>query len=431
MLPKGIKYGNEVRITLKKGDITGILLQRSELLDDNHYNLKLPNGYNMGVAKEKVKAIAKIGEGATLEPVVPPLLKQNRKLPKIGVVTAGGTIVARLDYASGGVKYLADPRQLLAMCPIISSLAQIDQIKSPVRKDSSEIESDDWKKIANDVYSFVHDDDIAGVLVLIGTDSLHYSSAALSFMLRNLNKPVVLTYSHRSTDRASTDALLNLEAAVRVAISGIPAVLVVGHATSNDTLCQALRGTTVRKFHTSRRDGFRPVNDTPVAMIDKGVVDIRQRIAMPTEKPLLNDQFEKKIAFIHYVPNMDPGILDYYLRNGYTGAIISMLGLGQIAANDASNNWLGAIKDAIKQGMVICATAQTIYGALQPNVYATGRYLSASGVIYLGNMLSETAYVKLGCALGRWSSRKQVEQYMLSNIAGEFQEFLSYEAFLN
>jgi len=430
MLPKGIKYGNVVRIKLKDHTVEGILLPRSALSEEDHYNLKLESGYNMGVAVDQILSIEKV-EDSSLPKTPVAQVSMDKSLPKIGVVSAGGTIVSRLDYATGGVKYLADPRQLFVLSPKAARLAWFDDIKTPVKKDSAEFDSDDWKRIAKDVYDYLLDDSVKGILVLMGTDSLHYTAAAISFMVRNAHKPVVFTYSQRSTDRSSTDAVLNLEAAVRVALSGIPGVLVVGHASSNDTVCHVLRGTTVRKMHASRRDAFRPINDTPVALVENDVVRVLRQLTVPTDRPVLNEQFEKKIAFIQYVPNMDPDILRYYVKQGYTGAVISMLGLGQIAAEDASNNWLPAIKDAINHGMIICAAPQTMYGSLQPHVYATGRLLHKTGVIYLRNMLAETAYVKLGCALGRWASKKQIEQFMLTNIAGELQEMTQFDAFLN
>ena len=104
-----------------------------------------------------------------------------------------------------------------------------------------------------------------------------------------------------------------------------------------------------------------------------------------------------------------------------------MLGLGQIATSESRNNWVSKIKEIQKKGMVVCAASQTIYGRLDPLVYSTGRELLDSGVIYLEDMLAETALVKLGWVLGHkeWAKNKEeVMKKMLENVSGEFSDTL-------
>jgi len=255
---------------------------------------------------------------------------------------------------------------------------------------------------------------------------LHYTSAALSFFLKDLNKPVVLTYSQRSSDRASSDAALNLECAAIASISDIAEVMLVGHSNENDNFCYAMPGTKVRKLHSSRRDAFKVVNAEPIAKISPEYLQkLSKHNLRNKNKVKLDNKFEEKIALIKFYPGQNPDILDYYVKNKYRGIVIEMTGLGHIATtNEARLNWLPKLKEAQKKGLIICAAGQTIYGKLDPMVYSPGRELEKSGIIYLEDMLSETAFVKLGYVLAKTKNKEEIKKMMLTNIAGEINKRL-------
>ena len=162
----------------------------------------------------------------------------------------------------------------------------------------------------------LNDNNIKGVIITQGTDFLHYASAALSFFLRDLNKPVILTYSQRSIDRASSDAELNLQCSSLAAISDIAEVMVVGHATINDDFCYAIPGTKIRKIHSSRRDAFKVVNGKPFAKIfpDKIEIISPYRKRNNKGKVKVDSKFEEKVALVKIYPGQEPEILDYYLK---------------------------------------------------------------------------------------------------------------------
>ncbi|MDO8659952.1 MAG: Glu-tRNA(Gln) amidotransferase GatDE subunit D, partial [Candidatus Parcubacteria bacterium] len=179
----------------------------------------------------------------------------------------------------------------------------------------------------------------------------------------------------------------------------------------------------------SRRDAFKVVNSEPIAKIS---VEYLQKLSKHNlrnkNKVKLDDKFEEKIALIKFYPGQNPDILDYYVKNKYKGIIIEMTGLGHIAiTSEARLNWLNKLKEVQKKGIIICAAAQTIYGRLDPMVYSPGRELEKSGIIYLKDMLSETAFVKLGWVLGHpeWAkNRNIVKEKMLQNFANEINERL-------
>lgn len=422
------KPGDYVEVHLMHKIYEGVLLESPEN-EKEIILFKVNNGYNIGLNRNDVVEI-KVKKKFVEEEEVFDFEKDKEK-PNIGMVMVGGTISSQLDSKTGGVKWLTSPEKLFQFYPQIFKYANVTRIESPFKKDSGEMDYKDWKEMAKSVENLLNDPTISGVIVTHGTDSLHYTAAALSFFLRDLNKPVVLTYSQRSTDRASSDAALNLECASLVAVSDIAEVVLVGHANTNDEFCYVLRGTKVRKLHSSRRDAFKPVNANPIAKVYSGRIEFapgeKYNLKEPKRKFKLDNKFEEKIALVKYYPGQDPDILDYYINKEYKGIILEVMGLGQIAAKEARNNWIPKLKEAQRKGIIICATAQTIFGRLDPLVYSTGRELLKTGIVYLKDMHSETAFVKLGWVLGHseWAKNKNiVKEKMLENFNYEFSERL-------
>jgi glutamyl-tRNA(Gln) amidotransferase subunit D len=291
---------------------------------------------------------------------------------------------------------------------------------------SENMSSQHWITIAEHTKEMLNDPEISGVVITHGTDTLHYTSSALSFFLTDLKKPVVLTFSQRSIDRASSDAELNLECAVEFALSNCAEVVIVGHATQSDDYCYALRGTKVRKMHTSRRDTFRAVNCNPLAKVWPNKIEFLEKYnARSDGLTKIDSSFSDKVALVTFYPGQSPDILDYYLVQGYKGVIIAMTGFGHVATGNVEYSWESTLKRVIKQGMIVCATAQTVYGRLNSKVYSPGRMLEEIGVIYLEDMLSETALVKLGWVLGHKNWKGLVREKMLENFSEEFNPLLS------
>jgi glutamyl-tRNA(Gln) amidotransferase subunit D len=210
----------------------------------------------------------------------------------------------------------------------------------------------------------------------------------------------VLTYSQRSIDRASSDANLNLKCAALAAISDMAEVMIVGHASTNDDFCYAIAGTKVRKMHSSKRDAFKPINRKPFAKIYEDRIELLSEFRRRDKKKVLVDtKFEEKVGLVKFYPGQDPEILDHYVKNKYKGIILETVGLGHVATSGARLSWIKKLKEIQKKGLVVCAASQTIFGRLDPLVYVTGRELIDTGIIYLEDMLSEVAFVKLSWVL--------------------------------
>jgi len=357
--------------------------------------------------------------------------------PNVAMIITGGTIASRLDPKTGGVAPLDTPQSLFKFYPEIFESVNISKVEVPFMKASEDMDFKDWQKMARTIKKLLDDQNVKGVIVTHGTDFLHYTAAALSFFLRDLNKPVILTYSQRSIDRASSDANLNLQCSALAAVSDIAEVMLVGHASSNDDYCFAMPGTKVRKLHTSKRDAFKVVNGKPFAKIFPALLSVPPKSELGgnridilsghnlrnKNKIKLDLKFEDKVALGKVYPGQSPEILDYYVKKKYKGIVLELSGLGHAPTKRSRNGWTKKLKEVQKKGIVICAVAQCIYGRLDPLVYSNGRELLATGIIYLEDMLAETALVKLGWVLGHkeWAKDKEiVKEKMLHNFAHEF-----------
>ncbi len=411
--------GDEIVVKKKKGEERGVLLESHE---PGIILLKLKSGYNIGVKKrdiKSVKIVKKGKEGSEKEGKI----KMKGK-PRIEIIITGGTIASSLDVKTGGVKWLTSPSKFLNFYPEILDIVDV-KIVNPFMKASENMTGEDWVKLAKIVGRALNDSHVKGIIITQGTDFLHYTAAALSFFLE-VGKPVVLTYSQKSIDRGSSDARLNLRCAAQAAISDIAEVMLVGHANMNDDFCYALRGSKVRKMHTSRRDTFRPINCGPIAKVWPDKIELlgecKKRKKGKTRTDIV---FQDKVGLLKFYPGQDPKILDFYKK--YKGIVIEMSGLGHVIT-EGKNSWIPKLKELINKGMIVCAAAQTLYGRLNPLVYSPGRELEKLGVIYLEDMLPETALVKLGWVLGHKKlSKEKIKEMLLQNIAGEFNKRLGEE----
>jgi len=263
-----------------------------------------------------------------------------------------------------------------------------------------------------------------GVVITHGTDTLGYSSAALSFAFRGLPVPVIFVGSQRSSDRPSSDAATNLVGAVTAASRAPFAEVVLGmHETTSDRAVVFHRGTKVRKCHTSARYAFQSVNSQPLARLLDGKIemiakDYRKRGEETLE---IKDSFEEKVALVKFHPDFNPGIIDWLVDGGYRGIVLEGTGLGHINTGHYSS-----VERASQEGVYVGMTSQCIWGRVDMDVYTTGRELQEIGVEPLSDMLPETALVKLMWALGQSDDPDEVKALMRSNIAGEYSDRTVY-----
>ena len=423
-----INIGN--RISIKKGSHVheGLLMPRSGPGDNNSIVIKLDSGYNIGIRVEKgvkVKKSSKrepkkIKEEFDFENGKDKFkkVKFDAAKPNVSFITTGGTIVSRVDYKTGGVAPLEKPEELLTNVPELKNIINIKNVSSPFRKASEDFSYKEWQKLA--VLTAKELNKNEGVIITHGTDTMHFTSAALSFMLKNLSKPVVLVGSQRSSDRGSSDAAMNLICAAYASISNIAEVGICMHGSTDDQYCYFTRGTKVRKMHSTRRDAFRSINEPPIAKIHpNGKIDIMNNNYKKRNdsKVVADTKFEPKIALLKTYPGSDPEVLDFLIKKGYKGFVIEGTGMGHVPTN-ATKSWIPSIKKTINKEIPVVITTQTLYGRVNTKVYDNLRILfHDTGAIPGEDMLPETAYVKLGWVLGHAKKLEKVREMMLTNIA--------------
>ncbi len=411
------EVGDMIRITRNGEVYEGILIPRSEYGDEKHVVIKLKSGYNIGVRITPDTKLEKIGKGARPAFAAPPLPEQNPALPKVAIISTGGTIASRVDYRTGAVRPALTASDLYGVVPELADIARIDA-HILLSLFSENITPKHWTEIAKAVANQINQG-ANGVVIAHGTDTMGYTAAALSFALQNVPVPVILVGSQRSADRPSSDAATNLIGAVKTAAEAPFAEVVVAmHETTSDTSITINRGTKVRKCHTSRRDAFEPVNASPIAKIqDQKVTMLTHEYKKRNQAKMLalRPDFDEKVALVKFHPSMNPAIIDWFVEKGYKGLVIEGTGLGHIG-----NYCFEPIGNAIEHNVLVTMTSQCIWGRVNMNVYDSGRDLMALGVIPLEDMLPETALVKLMWIFGQTQNLEEAKKLLKENIAGEF-----------
>ncbi len=421
---KGVTVGSSVIVKTRGQEYKGIIMPRYELADDTHIVIKLNNGYNIGISIENILDIVSIDE------VAEDILDEQKTIAKssrgvsngahIALISTGGTIASKIDYRTGGVRAALTAEELHRMVPELGDIASIDSYVL-FQEYSENITCKHWSMMAENVKDMIAQG-YDGIIIAHGTDTMHYTSAALSFALQNLPVPVVLVGSQRSSDRPSSDAALNLiGATLFVSQADAAGVFIAMHATNSDDKIAVHIGTRVRKNHTSSRDAFKSIDINPIAIVDVNSrsININNNSSIVVSKrdkkrtPYVKSRFDERVALIKFYPNFDPGIIDHLVAKGYRGLIIEGTGLGHV-----SKYCFDSLRNAIEHNMLVYMTSQCIWGRLRMTVYDTGRDLLSIGVKPL-NMLSEVAYAKLSWALANFSL-DEAKEVMLKDIAMEF-----------
>jgi len=426
------KQGERVKIKTDKEEIEGILMPEEK----EFVVIKLDTGYNMGIDKKRVKAIHTISKKEEKKAEFPKE-KQKKDLPTITILHTGGTIASKVDYETGGVIARFEPEEILAMFPELKNIANI---KSRLVSNmfSENMRFGHYNILAKEIDKEIKTG-TDGVIITHGTDTMHYTSAALSFMLKDLPIPVILVGAQRSSDRGSSDAALNLISAAFFIASNkkFAEVAVCMHENTEDETCVILPGTKCRKMHSSRRDAFQAINVLPWARVDydkKQANYLRTGFNKTTAKKkaqVMPMKENLKTGIIYCHPNMHAE--QFKAFSGYDGLIIDGTGLGHAPVSETDKitkenaKIMKEIENLIKKGTIIAMATQTIFGAIDMNVYAPGRKLIEAGVI--GNycdMTAETAYIKLSWLLSNYPKEKAKELFG-QNLVGEISERLEYE----
>ncbi|MBS3925162.1 MAG: Glu-tRNA(Gln) amidotransferase subunit GatD [Nitrosarchaeum sp.] len=410
-----INVGDSVKIL---ADLTylGIVMPRYEHSDDKHLVLKLKSGYNIGLEIEKIKKIEIISSPKkNIEKIGN--VEKNTSLPKILLLSTGGTIASKVDYRTGAVTPVLSADELNSSVPELSKIANVDT-NVLFSEYSENIMPEHWLKIAEKLKEYATSD-YSGIIIAHGTDTMHYTSSFLSFALAGFPIPIALVGSQRSSDRASSDAALNLIGAVKFLIGcKTNGIYIVMHQDESDETIACHFGTRVRKNHTSKRGAFQTIgNDPAFIIVDEQIQRNTKNDFFKVKEFQPRIKINTKVALIKYHPGYDPSLLEKIIEMNYSGIIFEGTGLGHIGKIMYDN-----VKKANEKGIFLGMTSQCIDGRVRMTVYESGRDLLDLGIIPLENMIPEVALVKTMWAIGNFQDRDEIRKIMLENIASELSD---------
>ncbi|MCI5866905.1 MAG: Glu-tRNA(Gln) amidotransferase subunit GatD [Methanosphaera sp.] len=417
------------RISIIKPDIQyeGMLLEKPDNSDENTIIIKLDSGYNIGTDIKEAK-VEKIADGEKPNIQLDAVDKQlSDDKMNVTILSTGGTVASVIDYKTGAVHPAFTADDLLRATPELVDYANINA-EAIFNILSENMTPEIWMKTAESIYDEINNG-ADGIIIAHGTDTMHYTASALSFMI-DTPVPIILTGAQRSSDRPSSDAFMNLTSSLVAAKSDIAEVAICMHATEDDSYCNVIRGTNARKMHTSRRDTFRSINMDPLAKVQN------QKLRMYDEEVAynkrgsvelaLNNNLADKVALVKMYPGIETEVLDLYIDNGYDGIVIEGTGLGH-----CSDNLYDSIARANDEKIPVVITSQCVYGHTNLNVYSSGRRLLQNNVIPVGDMITETAYTKLLWAAGQTDDIAEIRSIMQTNLKGEMKDTLSQNYFRN
>jgi glutamyl-tRNA(Gln) amidotransferase subunit D len=421
-----VKDGDLVEAKKGKTVFSGYVIPSKE---KGLLTLKLKSGYNIGLELKSLDSVKRLG--SSKKPAKPPLKKIaiDSSLPMISILHTGGTIASRVDYRTGSVVSAFSPEDILSMFPELASIANFDS-KLIGHMWSHDLRFQHFSLIAKEIEKEFKKG-AKGVIIGIGTDNLAVTAAALAFALEKCPFPVVVVGAQRSSDRGSSDAEMNLVCAAEfVSKTDFAGVAICMHESTSDDCCVILPPCKTRKLHTSRRDAFKPVNDSPIARINYNSKEIefikKDYSRRSNEKMVVKPSFEERVALLKVTVNMFPEQFDFFSKKNFKGLVIEGTGLGHmpghtpdaITKKHSHQKFFSAIRALTKKAVVVMSS-QCLFGRVQMNVYSKGRDLQELGVIPGEDLLPETAFVKLAWLLGNYKDKNKVKELMTQNLRGE------------
>jgi L-asparaginase len=275
--------------------------------------------------------------------------------------------------------------------------------------DSANATADSWGEIARALHEHRADHD--GFVVLHGTDTMAYTSSALSFLLPSFGKPVVVTGSQIPIARTRSDGRQNLIGALQVAT--LPEVQEVSLLFGE----LLLRGNRATKIDASGLDAFESPRFPPLASIGIDILVNRDLVRSAEGEPRLTAGRLGEVAAVRLFPGFSASILANLCRPPLQGLVIEAYGAGNGPSNDQA--FLSEIAAATSQGIVVVVVTQCVRGSVQPGAYATGSALMRAGAVPGYDMTCEAALAKLSVLLGEGLDTATVMELMQRDIAGE------------
>ena len=323
---------------------------------------------------------------------------------KILLLTTGGTI-ASLPGGQG-----LEPQRSDVMERELDQLRTYYDItvRDVMCLDSSNIRPEEWQLMARDIFRGREGFD--GIVVSHGTDTMAYSASAVTFMLPDIDLPVVFTGSQLPLADMLSDGPENLRTAFAMAASGCPGVFLAFDR-------KVMLGCRAVKVRASGFSAFESVNARYAGRVsNQGLVLDRDVIRKPRGEAALKDQISKNVFLLKLTPGLNPAVFDMLAAMGYKGIVIEAFGLGGV---NVLHKGLRGIHRCLEDGISVVVTTQCLYDSSDLRVYQVGNKLLDLGVIQGRDMTSEAAMTKLMWAIGQGMDQHQIASLFETNLAGE------------
>lgn len=326
-------------------------------------------------------------------------------MKKILIINTGGTFSSE---ASGhGLAPAITGEEIRARLGMVSDEIFIEA-EDFCSLDSANIMPDDWVSIAKRIAESIADYD--GFIVIHGTDTLAYTSSMLSFMMQNIQVPVVVTGSQMPLNAPLSDAIMNLQCAVWMAASGVPGVFVAFDR-------KIMLGCRTSKVRTMSFNAFESINCPYVGEVNAFGLQLYTDRKPKMTRINLQTDYSDRIAVLKVFPGMDLDIFSFLQDHGYEGVYIEGFGLGGLPF--LRKDITAEIRKASDNGLPILVGSQCRYEGSDLSVYETGQRIIDCGGIPVYDMTQEAVVTKLMWVLGQTKKYDQVRWLFGSDLVGE------------
>ncbi len=303
-------------------------------------------------------------------------------MKKICLLSTGGTIVS--IQGKNGLQPAADGASLLSSVPELGEIADIDFIDL-LNLDSSNIHPCHWQEMARTVAKNRMRYD--GFIITHGTDTMAYSSAALYYMLENIDCPVVFTGSQLPLGTPDSDAPSNLMFAALAAASGHCGVFLAFGT-------RLIHGNAARKLYAENLSAFHSINRPNAAVLQNGTIHWEYSPIPPSAPFVLHDRLDESVSVLKLVPGTKPCLLKFLVDQGCHAVIIEGFGMGGMPVGKAKNDFLPMLEYAKEHGTKIICTTQCVYDGVHLDRYEVGALSKKAGAISGGSLTTEALLAK-------------------------------------